>query len=50
MWRISVGGAIAGATWGGFARAARRLAAGHFDGFGQNLARAEPNGTFGGPA
>jgi 2-methylisocitrate lyase-like PEP mutase family enzyme len=33
--RISVGGALARAAWGGFMRAAKRLADGRFDGFEQ---------------
>lgn len=31
--RVSVGGALAGAAWGGFLHAARELVAGRFDGF-----------------
>jgi 2-methylisocitrate lyase-like PEP mutase family enzyme len=38
--RISVGGALARAAWGGFLRAARGLAEGRFDG----LAGATPGG------
>ncbi|GAC1337251.1 MAG: isocitrate lyase/phosphoenolpyruvate mutase family protein [Beijerinckiaceae bacterium] len=34
--RISVGGALAGAAWGAFGRAARHLAEGRFDGFAEN--------------
>jgi 2-methylisocitrate lyase-like PEP mutase family enzyme len=44
--RISVGGALAGAAWGGFARAARHLAEGRFDGFAQNEGNAVLNQTF----
>ncbi len=44
--RVSVGGALAGAAWGGFLRAARRLAEGRFDGFADNAAHAEMNGMF----
>ncbi|HEU0276813.1 MAG TPA: isocitrate lyase/phosphoenolpyruvate mutase family protein [Rhodanobacteraceae bacterium] len=41
--RISVGGALAGAAWGGFLRAARGLAAGRFDGFADNAQHGELN-------
>ncbi|MGH8280537.1 MAG: isocitrate lyase/PEP mutase family protein [Gammaproteobacteria bacterium] len=41
--RISVGGALAGAAWGGFLRAARALAEGRFDGFDHNAQHAELN-------
>ena len=44
--RISVGGALAGAAWGGFLRAARGLAEGRFDGFADNATHAEINGFF----
>jgi 2-methylisocitrate lyase-like PEP mutase family enzyme len=44
--RISVGGALAGAAWGAFARAARHLAEGRFDGFAQNEGNAVLNQTF----
>jgi 2-methylisocitrate lyase-like PEP mutase family enzyme len=44
--RISVGGALAGAAWGGFARAARHLVEGRFDGFAQNEGNALLNKTF----
>ena len=44
--RISVGGALAGAAWGGFLRAARGLAEGRFDGFADNATHAELNGLF----
>ncbi len=39
--RVSVGGALAGAAWGGFLRAARGLAEGNFDGFADNVSHAE---------
>ena len=41
--RISVGGALARAAWGGFLRAARALADGRFDGFADAAAGAELN-------
>jgi 2-methylisocitrate lyase-like PEP mutase family enzyme len=44
--RVSVGGALAGAAWGGFLRAARGLADGRFEGFADNAAHAELNGLF----
>jgi 2-methylisocitrate lyase-like PEP mutase family enzyme len=44
--RISVGGALAGAAWGGFVRAARHLAEGRFDGFAENEGNAVLNKTF----
>ena len=44
--RVSVGGALAGAAWGGFLRAARGLAEGRFDGFAENAAHAELNDLF----
>ena len=44
--RISVGSAFAGAVWGAFARAARHLAEGRFDGFAQNEGTAALNKTF----
>ncbi|HEY9111321.1 MAG TPA: isocitrate lyase/phosphoenolpyruvate mutase family protein [Rhodanobacteraceae bacterium] len=44
--RVSVGGALAGAAWGGFLRAARDLAEGRFDGFAGNAAHAELNELF----
>jgi len=44
--RISIGGALAGAAWSAFARAARHLAEGRFDGFAQNEANAAFNKTF----
>ena len=48
--RISVGSALAGAAWGAFARAARHLAEGRFDGFAQNEGTAALNKTFAGAA
>jgi 2-methylisocitrate lyase-like PEP mutase family enzyme len=46
--RVSVGGALARAAWGGFTRAARRLAEdGRFDGFDGALPHAELNDFFG---
>jgi 2-methylisocitrate lyase-like PEP mutase family enzyme len=44
--RVSVGGALAGAAWGGFLRAARGLADGRFDGFADNASHAELNALF----
>lgn len=44
--RVSVGGALAGAAWGGFMRAARGLAEGRFDGFADNATHAELNHLF----
>lgn len=44
--RVSVGGALAGAAWGGFLRAARGLAEGRFDGFADNATHAELNAMF----
>jgi 2-methylisocitrate lyase-like PEP mutase family enzyme len=45
--RISVGGALARAAWGGFIRAARSLAEqGRFDGFAQAAAGQELNALF----
>jgi 2-methylisocitrate lyase-like PEP mutase family enzyme len=44
--RISVGGALAGAAWGGFLLAARGLADGRFDGFADNASHAELNEMF----
>lgn len=41
--RVSVGGALAGAAWGGFLRAARDLAEGRFDGFAGNATHDEMN-------
>jgi 2-methylisocitrate lyase-like PEP mutase family enzyme len=46
--RISVGGALARSAWGGFMRAARRIAQdGRFDGFADAASGAELNGLFG---
>ncbi|MGH8232994.1 MAG: isocitrate lyase/PEP mutase family protein [Rhodanobacteraceae bacterium] len=39
--RVSVGGALAGAAWGGFLRAARGLNEGRFDGFADNASHGE---------
>ena len=44
--RISVGGALARVAWGGFIRAARGLAAGTFDAFGDAASGAELNRLF----
>jgi 2-methylisocitrate lyase-like PEP mutase family enzyme len=44
--RISVGGALSRAAWGGFIRAARGLAAGTFDAFGDAASGAELNALF----
>ena len=44
--RISVGGALARAAWGGFMRAARGLAAGAFDAFADAASGAELNRLF----
>ncbi|HET8553453.1 MAG TPA: isocitrate lyase/phosphoenolpyruvate mutase family protein [Rhodanobacteraceae bacterium] len=44
--RVSVGGALALAAWGGFATAANRLAAGSFDGFAGALTHAQMNAMF----
>jgi 2-methylisocitrate lyase-like PEP mutase family enzyme len=44
--RVSVGGALAGAAWGGFLRAARGLADGRFDGFADNATHAELDHLF----
>ena len=41
--RVSVGGALAGAAWGGFLRAAHELAEGRFDGFADNAQHGELN-------
>ena len=46
--RVSVGGALARAAWGGFMRAAQSLAQGRFDGFGDAASGAELNGLFAG--
>lgn len=45
--RVSVGGALAGAAWGGFLRAARGLADGRFGAFSENATHAELNAWFG---
>lgn len=44
--RVSVGGALAGAAWGGFLRAARGLAEGRFEGFTENATHADLNNLF----
>ena len=44
--RVSVGGALAGAAWGGFLRAARGLAEGRFEGFTDNATHADLNNLF----
>ncbi|MGH8182947.1 MAG: isocitrate lyase/PEP mutase family protein [Rhodanobacteraceae bacterium] len=44
--RVSVGGALAGAAWGGFLRAARGLAEGRFDGFANNAQHGDLNALF----
>jgi len=44
--RISVGGGLARAAWGGFIRAARGLAAGTFDGFADAVSGTELNRFF----
>ncbi|MFN2474780.1 MAG: oxaloacetate decarboxylase [Chthoniobacterales bacterium] len=41
--RVSVGGALARASWGGFMRAANDLARGHFDGFNGAASHSELN-------
>jgi len=49
--RVSVGGALARAAWGGFMRAARGIADdGRFDGFADAAAGNELNGLFKGGA
>ena len=49
--RVSVGGALARAAWGGFMQAARVLAEqGRFDGFADALPGAELNALFSEPA
>ncbi|HZZ09936.1 MAG TPA: isocitrate lyase/phosphoenolpyruvate mutase family protein [Paraburkholderia sp.] len=45
--RVSVGGALARAAWGGFIREAQRLAEGRFDGFTEAASGAELNTLFG---
>lgn len=48
--RISVGGALARAAWGGFLRAARTIAEqGRFDGFANAASGAELDALFGKP-
>lgn len=44
--RVSVGGALARAAWGGFLQAARSIAQGRFDGFAGIPSGAELNGLF----
>jgi hypothetical protein len=44
--RISVGGALSRAAWGGFIRAARGLAAGTFEAFGDAASGTELNRLF----
>jgi 2-methylisocitrate lyase-like PEP mutase family enzyme len=44
--RVSVGGALAGAAWGSFLRAARGLAEGRFDGFAHSASHAELGAMF----
>ena len=45
--RVSVGGSLARAAWGGFMRAAKRIAEeGSFDGFADAAPGAEINGLF----
>ncbi|MGE0802840.1 MAG: oxaloacetate decarboxylase [Lautropia sp.] len=44
--RVSVGGALARAAWGGFLSAAARLAEGRFDGFGSAAPGGELNARF----
>ena len=48
--RVSVGGALARAAWGGFMRAAQSLAQGRFDGFGDAASGAQLDGLFAGEA
>jgi len=45
--RVSVGGALAGAAWGGLLRVARELAEGRFDGFADNATHPDLNQLFG---
>ncbi|WP_322014354.1 isocitrate lyase/phosphoenolpyruvate mutase family protein [Paraburkholderia sp. J12] len=45
--RVSVGGALARAAWGGFMRAAQALVEGRFDGFEGNASGAQLNALFG---
>jgi 2-methylisocitrate lyase-like PEP mutase family enzyme len=44
--RVSVGGALARAAWGGLMRAAQALAEGRFDGFADAAPGAELNALF----
>jgi 2-methylisocitrate lyase-like PEP mutase family enzyme len=44
--RVSVGGGLARAAWGGFMQAAKGLAEGRFDGFANAAAGSELNGIF----
>jgi 2-methylisocitrate lyase-like PEP mutase family enzyme len=44
--RVSVGGALAAAAWGGFMTAAKSLAEGRFDGFARNAATRELHAFF----
>lgn len=44
--RVSVGGALARAAWGGFMRAAQSLASGRFDGFADAASGAQLNSLF----
>jgi 2-methylisocitrate lyase-like PEP mutase family enzyme len=44
--RVSVGGALAAAAWGGFMSAAKSLAEGRFDGFARNAATRELDAFF----
>jgi len=48
--RVSVGGALARAAWGGFMRAAQALSQGRFDGFADAASGAELNALFLGDA
>ncbi len=47
MRRVSVGGGLARAAWGGFLRAAQGLVQGRFDGFADAAEGNELNGVFG---
>ena len=44
--RVSIGGALARAAWGGVMRATERLVEGRFDGFGGNASGAQLNALF----
>jgi len=44
--RVSVGGALARAAWGGFMRAAHALSEGRFDGFADAASGAELDALF----